>query len=88
MLTPALYYSISPVVMLLQESVGSDFGDLGRQLLVGFAVAVIVAIGFTVIKLRLRDKQPPAAFISITNPPPQKSATSASHQPEDEVKPA
>lgn len=66
MLTLALYSFGSPAISLLQESVGSDFSDLGRKLLGGFVLAVVVAIAFTVIKLRLRDKNPPAAFISIS----------------------
>ena len=66
MLTFALYCLGSLSISLLQESIGSDFNDLGRKLLGGFVLAVVVAIAFTVIKLRLRDKNPPAAFISIT----------------------
>ncbi len=66
MLTFALYCLGSLSISILQESIGSDFSDLGRKLLVGFVLAAAVAIAFTVIKLRLRDKNPPAAFISIT----------------------
>ncbi|MGH9932964.1 MAG: hypothetical protein ACREA9_27575 [Pyrinomonadaceae bacterium] len=69
MLMFAFYCLASLAISLLQESIGSDFSDLGRKLLGGFAVAVVVAIAFTVIKLRLRDKNPPAAFISITASP-------------------
>jgi hypothetical protein len=54
-------------ISLLQDAIGSDFGDLGRKLLGGFAAAVVVAIVFTVIKIRLRDKQPAAKFISVTS---------------------
>jgi hypothetical protein len=67
MLTFAFYCLSSFAINLLQESIGSDFNDLGRKLLGGFVVAVVFAITFTVIKLRLRDKNPPAAFISITS---------------------
>jgi H+/gluconate symporter-like permease len=69
MLTFALYSFVSPTIGLVQESIGSDFNDLGRKLLIGFVLAVAFAIAFTVIKLRLRDKNPPAAFISVTAPP-------------------
>ncbi|MEP6818239.1 MAG: hypothetical protein ABJA18_01815 [bacterium] len=69
MLTFALYSFGLLAVSLLQESIGSDFNDLGRKLLIGFVLAVVFAIAFTVIKLRLRDKNPPAAFISITASP-------------------
>ena len=67
MLTFALYFPGSLAISLLQDSIGSDFSDLGRKLLGGFAVAVVVAVAFTVIKTRLRDKNPPSAFISITS---------------------
>jgi hypothetical protein len=67
MLTFALYFPGSLAISLLQDSVGSDFTDLGRKLLGGFALAVVFAIAFTVIKLRLRDKKPPTAFISVTS---------------------
>jgi hypothetical protein len=52
-------------VIFFQEAIGSDFSELGRQLLAGFLVAVAVAVSFTIIKLRRRDKHPPTPFISI-----------------------
>ena len=73
MLSFALYGSLA--ISLLQESIGSDFSDLGRKLLGGFVLAVVVAITFTILKLRLRDKNPPAAFISITAAPTSEKAT-------------
>ena len=69
MLTFALYSSGLLTLNLLQEAIGSNFSDLGRKLLIGFVLAVAFAIAFTIIKLRLRDKNPPAAFISITSSP-------------------
>ena len=69
MLTFALYCPALLAISFLQESIGSDFNDMGRKLLIGFVLAVVFAIAFTVIKLRLRDKNPPAAFISITASP-------------------
>lgn len=66
MLTFALSCSGLLAISLLQESIGSDFNDMGRKILIGFVLAVVFAIAFTIIKLRLRDKNPPAAFISIT----------------------
>jgi len=69
MLTFALYLPCLLTITLLQETIGSDFNDLGRKLLIGFVLAVVFAIAFTIIKLRLRDKNPPAAFISITASP-------------------
>jgi FtsH-binding integral membrane protein len=54
------------LISLLQDTTSSDFNDLGRQLIGGFIAAVVVAVAFAFIKLRLREKHPPAAFISIT----------------------
>lgn len=65
----ALYYLSLLSISLLEDSTASDFDGLGKQLLGGFAVAVAVAIAYTFIKLRLRDKHPPASFISITSQP-------------------
>lgn len=45
----------------------ADFGDLGKDLLGGFVLAVVVAIAYTFIKLRWRDQNPPEQFISITS---------------------
>ena len=63
----AFYYLESLSIIFFQETIGSDFSELGRQLLAGFLVAVAVAVSFTVIKLRRRDKHPPVPFISIIN---------------------
>ena len=67
MLTLALYCPGLLATSFLQESIGSDFNDMGRKLLGGFVLAVVVAIAFTIIKLRLRDKHPAAKFISVTS---------------------
>jgi hypothetical protein len=65
-----LFFSLASFAMsLLQETTGSDFNDLGKKLLEGFALAVVCAIAYTFIKLRRRDRNPPAAFISITATP-------------------
>ncbi len=68
--TLALYHLIFIAISLLQAGDVSDFSGLGKKLLGGFALAVVVAVAYTFIKLRLRDKQPPAKFISII---PEKS---------------
>ena len=57
------FFSIS----LLQENTASDFNDLGRKLIGGFVAAVIVAVAFAFINQRMRDKKPPAQFISISS---------------------
>ena len=65
--TLALYQLSVIAISLLQDDASSDFNDLGKKLLGGFVLAVVVAVAFTFIKLRLRDKKPPAEFISITS---------------------
>lgn len=57
------------IISLIEESTASDFNDLGKQLIGGFVAAVIIAVAFTFFKLRLREKHPPAPFISITSSP-------------------
>ena len=52
---------------LLQENTG-NFDDLGKLLLGGVVAAIVVAVGFTLVRFRLRDKKPPASnFISINS---------------------
>ena len=53
---------------LLQENATSGFDDLGKLLLYGMAAAIVVAVGFTVVRFRMRDKKPPtSSFISINS---------------------
>ena len=54
-------------ISLLQDDTFSDFGDLGKQLPGGFVLAVVVAVAYTFIKMRLRDPKAPAQFISISS---------------------
>lgn len=55
------------LISAIQESTGA-FDDLGKLLVGGVATAIIVAIGFTVVRFRLRDKKPPtSSFISINS---------------------
>ena len=54
------------LISLLQEQTGA-FDDLGKLLLGGVTAAVVVAVGFTLIRFRLRDKKPQTSnFISIS----------------------
>jgi hypothetical protein len=64
--TLALYH-LGLVSTALQQDAPSDFSDLGMKLLGGFVLAVVVAVAFTLIKLRWRDNRPPAEFISINS---------------------
>jgi len=55
------------LMTLLQENAG-NFDDLGKLLLGGVAAAIVVAVGFTVVRFRLRDKKPQTSnFISISS---------------------
>jgi hypothetical protein len=45
----------------------SDFQDLGKLLAIGFGLALAAGVAFTVIRLRLREKKPAAAFLSINS---------------------
>jgi len=59
---------------LIQENVTSSFDDLGKLLLYGVAAAIVLAVGFTVVRFRMQDKKPPASkFISITDKDPSSS---------------
>ena len=52
---------------LIQET-QTDFNDLGKLLLGGVAAAIVFAVGFTFVRMKLRDKTPqPSAFISISS---------------------
>jgi hypothetical protein len=54
------------LITLLQET-ATDFNDLGKLMLVGFAAAILIATVLTVVRFKLRDKKPAASgFISIT----------------------
>lgn len=78
-----LFFSLgSLAISFLQETNGSDFNDLGRKLLEGFGLAVVIAIAYTFIKLRRRDRNPPA-FISITATPATEATV---HQKTDSEK--
>lgn len=59
------------LLSLLQENpVASNFDDLGKLLLGGMAAAVVVAVAFILVRIKLQDKKPPTSnFISISPPP-------------------
>ena len=55
------------LMIMLQENAG-NFDDLGKLLLGGVVAAIVVAVGFTLVRFRLRDKKPQeSGFISISS---------------------
>ena len=65
--TITMLISISSVllVLYLQEE-ATNFNDLGKLLLGGVAAAIVCAVAFTIVRLRIRDKRPATSnFISI-----------------------
>jgi len=62
------------------DDLGSDFGDLGKELLGGFAIAVVAAVAYAFLKLRWRDHNPPAQFISISPLKQPNKATKVSRE--------
>jgi hypothetical protein len=70
--TFVLFYSC---VLLLAEvdNTQTDFNDLGKLLLGGVAAAIVFAVAFSFVRLRLREKNPqPSSFISISAPAEKK----------------
>lgn len=48
------------------ETTTGAFDDLGKLLLGGVIAAIVLALGFTIIRMRMRDKKPQGSgFISI-----------------------
>lgn len=67
MLTFVLFYNLIFLLSLIQE-IQTDFNDLGKLLLAGVAAAIVFAVGFTVVRLKLREKSPQtSSFISISS---------------------
>jgi len=59
-----VWFSIA--LLNLMQEVQTSFDDLGKLMLVGFSAAILVAVAFTLVRLRLRDKSPATSnFISI-----------------------
>ena len=60
----------SNLLLLLhfQENNNAAFDDLGKLLLAGTVGAIVLAVGFTLVRLRVRDKKPETSnFISISS---------------------
>ena len=59
-------YNLLLQTSAVQDTVAADFSDLGTLLLGGFVTAIVVALGFTFVRLRLRDRRPASSqFVSI-----------------------
>ena len=64
-----LLITLSIVLFNLTEQVETSFDDLGKLMLGGVSAAVLIAVAFTLVRFRLRDKKPPTSnFISINAP--------------------
>jgi hypothetical protein len=67
MLVFPLFISSLLLIELFQEN-STNFDDLGKLLLGGVAAAIVLAVGFTLVRFRLRDKKPiSSGFISINS---------------------
>jgi len=72
MITFMLVYNSVCLILLLEEA-QTDFNDLGKLLLGGFVAAIVFALAFTFVRLRLREKSPQTSnFISIASPAENK----------------
>jgi predicted permease len=59
------WFELVTLMSLIQET-QTDFQDLGKLLLGGVVAAIVVAIAFTFVRMKLRDKKPhTSSFISI-----------------------
>jgi hypothetical protein len=57
----------SIALLNLMQEVQTSFDDLGKLMLGGISAAILVAVAFTLVRLRLRDKSPTTSnFISIS----------------------
>jgi hypothetical protein len=54
-------------ISLVQEADSSDFNDLGKLLLGGVVLAIVIVIAFTVLRQRLQDKKPPVPSVISIN---------------------
>lgn len=67
MMVIPLCFNLLVLISFLQET-NTNFEDLGKLLLGGVAGAIVLAVGFTVVRFRLRDKKPQTSgFISISS---------------------
>lgn len=63
------------LLLIFQESTTAAFDDMGKLLLGGTVAAVVVAVAFTLVRFRMRDKKPQTSnFISIAAVENERSA--------------
>lgn len=61
------------ILLNLQETSTAAFNDLGKLLVGGIVAAIVLAIGLTLVRLRMRDKKPQtSSFISISSAEKEK----------------
>ena len=66
MLIFVIVYNCVLLLNVIQE-MHTDFNDLGKLMLGGIVAAIMFAVAFTFVRLRLREKNPqPSTFISIS----------------------
>jgi hypothetical protein len=66
---PALLLAYYQLIVISDSTLSEDFNDLGKLMLAGFVAAVGVALAFTFIRFRLREKKANnSQFISISAP--------------------
>jgi len=64
---PALVLAYHSLSVMSDSALSEDFDDLGKLMLGGFAAAVGVALAFTFVRFRLRNKKTNnSQFISIS----------------------
>ena len=67
MMVIPLCFNLLVLISFLQET-NTNFEDLGKLLFGGVVGAIVLAVGFTVVRFRLRDKKPQTSgFISISS---------------------
>lgn len=72
------FFLLCLLLLNLQEAPTAAFDDLGKLLLGGTIAAVVLTIGFTLVRLRMRDKKPQTSnFISISSAENEKTGVSS-----------
>lgn len=68
MILPLCLNSLVLISLFQENATATNFEDLGTLLLGGVGAAIVFAVGFTLVRFRLRDKKPQtSSFISISS---------------------